>query len=68
MILELKKKPNYVAIVTVGARGTGRDVVKSLMQCDMHVVIGEYRHSSFTTSTRRVFRGLIFFFVMVLVR
>lgn len=38
--VELKRKPNHVAIVTGGGRGIGLQVVKMLMECDMHVIIG----------------------------
>lgn len=33
-------KPGEVAVVTGGARGIGVEVVKKLLQCGMHVVIG----------------------------
>ncbi|XP_065226593.1 retinol dehydrogenase 12-like isoform X2 [Planococcus citri] len=38
--VELKDKSNYVAVVTGGARGIGKEIVRKLMQCNMHVVIG----------------------------
>lgn len=39
-ILEITKKPGKVAVITGGARGIGLEVVKKLVQCEMHVVIG----------------------------
>lgn len=40
-VTELQSRPYHVAVVTGGARGIGSGVVKMMMQCDMHVVIGE---------------------------
>lgn len=37
---ELKDRTGYVAVVTGGARGIGSELVKLLMQCNMHVIIG----------------------------
>lgn len=39
-ISDLLPKPGEVAVVTGGARGLGVEVVKKLLQCGMHVVIG----------------------------
>lgn len=40
---DLPSKSGEVAIITGGSRGLGIDVVKMLMQCDMHVIIGKYK-------------------------
>ncbi|XP_054263405.1 dehydrogenase/reductase SDR family member on chromosome X-like [Macrosteles quadrilineatus] len=37
---ELKTRSGDVAVITGGARGIGAAVVKKLLQCEMHVVIG----------------------------
>lgn len=37
--LDLPKRSHEVAIVTGGSRGIGLEVVKKLLECDMHVVI-----------------------------
>lgn len=31
----------WVAVITGGARGIGKEVVRNLLQCNMHVVIGK---------------------------
>lgn len=41
-ILDLPLKTGKVAVITGGSRGIGVEVVKMLMQCDIHVVIGIY--------------------------
>lgn len=41
---DLIKKSGSVAVVTGGSRGIGLHVVRMLLQCDMHVVIGEVQH------------------------
>lgn len=38
---ELKKCSGEVAVITGGARGIGSEVVKKLLLCDMHIVIGK---------------------------
>ncbi|XP_016661808.1 short-chain dehydrogenase-like isoform X2 [Acyrthosiphon pisum] len=37
---EIIKKRGKVAVITGGARGIGLEVVKKLVQCEMHIVIG----------------------------
>ncbi|XP_060875020.1 dehydrogenase/reductase SDR family member on chromosome X-like [Metopolophium dirhodum] len=37
---EIIKKREKVAVITGGARGIGLEVVKKLVQCEMHIVIG----------------------------
>ncbi|XP_015370859.1 PREDICTED: dehydrogenase/reductase SDR family member on chromosome X-like [Diuraphis noxia] len=37
---EIIKKQGKVAVITGGARGIGLEVVKKLVQCEMHIVIG----------------------------
>jgi hypothetical protein len=39
-ISDLLPKLGEVAVITGGARGIGVEVVKKLLQCGMHVVIG----------------------------
>jgi NAD(P)-dependent dehydrogenase (short-subunit alcohol dehydrogenase family) len=39
-VSELFPKLGEVAVITGGARGIGVEVVKKLLQCGMHVVIG----------------------------
>lgn len=39
---EIINKTGKVAIITGGARGIGLEVVKKLVQCGMHVVIGNF--------------------------
>lgn len=39
--LELQERTGEVAVITGGARGIGAEVVKQLLQCNMHVIIGE---------------------------
>lgn len=39
-ISEIVNKRGRVAVVTGGARGIGLEVVKKLVQCEMHVIIG----------------------------
>lgn len=31
-----------VAVITGGARGIGAEVVRMLLQCDIHVIIGKF--------------------------
>lgn len=38
--LEIVNKRGKIAVVTGGARGIGLEVVKKLVLCEMHVVIG----------------------------
>ncbi|XP_060854496.1 dehydrogenase/reductase SDR family member on chromosome X-like [Rhopalosiphum padi] len=38
--LEIVNKKGKVAVITGGARGIGLEVVKKLVQCEMHIVIG----------------------------
>lgn len=33
-------KRGKIAVITGGARGIGLEVVKKLVQCEMHVIIG----------------------------
>lgn len=40
VISELVPKVGEVAVITGGARGIGVEVVKKLLQCGIHVVIG----------------------------
>jgi 3-oxoacyl-ACP reductase-like protein len=40
VISELLPKVGEVAVITGGARGIGVEVVKKLLQCGIHVVIG----------------------------
>ena len=40
VISELLPKVGEVAVITGGARGIGVEVVKKLVQCGIHVVIG----------------------------
>lgn len=37
---KLEKKSGKVVLITGGTRGIGTEVIKMLMQCDMHVVMG----------------------------
>ncbi|XP_046665966.1 retinol dehydrogenase 12 [Homalodisca vitripennis] len=37
---ELQNRTDEVAVITGGARGIGAEVVKKLLLCDMHVIIG----------------------------
>lgn len=37
----MKTRSGDVAVITGGARGIGAAVVKKLLQCEMHVVIGK---------------------------
>lgn len=37
---DLPLKTGKVAVITGGSRGIGLEVVRMLMQCDLHVVIG----------------------------
>lgn len=39
---EIVNKRGKVAVITGGARGIGLDVVKKLVQCEMHVIIGNF--------------------------
>jgi hypothetical protein len=39
-VSDLLPKLGEVAVITGGARGIGVEVVKTLLQCGMHVVIG----------------------------
>lgn len=37
---EIINKQEKVAVITGGARGIGLEVVKKLVQCEMHIIIG----------------------------
>lgn len=41
MVPELEKRSGDVAVITGGARGIGAEVVKQLLQCEMHIIIGK---------------------------
>lgn len=38
---DLIKKSGKVAVITGGSRGIGLEVVKMLLQCDIHIIIGK---------------------------
>jgi len=42
LIIDTEKRPGDVVVITGGARGIGAEVVKMLLQLDMHVVMGEF--------------------------
>lgn len=39
--IDLIQKNGKIAIITGGSRGIGVEVVKMLLQCDIHVIIGK---------------------------
>lgn len=41
MVLEIDSRPGCVAVVTGGARGIGVEVVKTLAECNISVIIGK---------------------------
>lgn len=41
LFLDLQERMGEIAVITGGARGIGAEVVKQLLQCNMHVIIGE---------------------------
>lgn len=51
---DLQCKSNEVAVITGGARGIGAHVVKALLKCDMHVIIGCRNVSAGSTMVRKL--------------
>lgn len=47
-LLELFPQPGRVAVITGGNRGIGADVVEKLLQCEINVIMGEFRSLSNT--------------------
>uniref|UniRef100_A0A1B6MD48 Uncharacterized protein n=1 Tax=Graphocephala atropunctata TaxID=36148 RepID=A0A1B6MD48_9HEMI len=51
---ELPRRPEEVAVITGGARGIGAEIVKQLLLCEMHVIIGCRNVSKGTEMVRRL--------------
>lgn len=46
-ILDLPQCSGRIALITGGTRGIGLEVIKMLLQCDIHVIIGTVNSSCY---------------------